>query len=320
MKLKLSISTIRGSLRTIMCAGFAAAMQGCFTGVESTPKISYSDVRKENIVQTAEQSFLSDVRPEAPKDWQPGKKFYVSDKKIGIMFMPSSDATSEDLAGKEIAYHDMRPFVNVTGDEITEIEFVSPLGKRLIYRDNTPWKDVMSKAQLEVPFTIEMSVVDSVRNQIAGKTYYANTPLWYTPDGTQAVNGLRHVPIEVVDVRPGNEFYPLSVVFRPADSERLFSMFMTIGNKPTSTRNFCTLFSFDNPREKYSYISNEVWNLIMHSRVRKGMTREECRLALGAPTTIGQRPSQGGMVEYWQYSDGIFLLFEDGGYLDYFRR
>ncbi len=304
----------------IACAGFVAAMQGCFTGVESTPKISYSDVKKENIVQSAEQAFLADVQPEAPKDWRPGKKFYVSDPKIGIMFLPSANASAEELAGKEISFHAMRPFVDITGVEITEIEFVSPQGNRLIYRDNTPWKDIESKSRLDVPFTIEMSIVDSVRNQIVGKTYYANTPLWYTPDGSMAVNGLRHVPVEVVDVRPGNDFYPLSVVFRPTDTDRQYSMFMTIGDKPTSTRNFCTLFSFDNPRVKYAYISNDVWNLIMHSRVQKGMTREECRLALGAPTTIGQRPAQGGMVEYWQYSDGIFLLFGDGGYLEYFRR
>lgn len=311
---------IKGSLRIILCAGFAAAMHSCFTGVESTPKISYSDVKKERIVQAPEQSFLSNVTAEPPQAWRPGKKFYVSDNKIGIMFLPSADATDEILAGKQISFHTMRPFVNLTGEEITEIEFVSPQGHRLIYRDNTPWKDIPAKPQLDVPFTIEMSIVDSVKNQILGKTYYASTPLWYTPDGAQAVNGLRHVPIEVVDVKPGNEFYPLRVVFRPTDTERTFSMFMTIGSKPTSTRNFHTLFSFDNPRDKYDYISDEVWNLIMHSRVRKGMTREECRLALGTPTTIGQRPAQGGMVEYWHYSDGIFLLFEDGGYLDYFRR
>lgn len=303
-----------------MCAGFVAAMQGCFTGVESTPKISYSDVKKENITLTPEQTFLADVKPEAPSQWRPGKRFYVTDPKIGIMFLPSATPSAEELAGKEISYHAMRPFVNVAGEEITEIEFVSPQGNRLIYRDNTPWKDIESRSRLDVPFTIEMSVVDSVRHQIVGKTYYANTPLWYTPDGSAAVNGLRHVAIEVVDVKPGNEFYPLSVVFHPTDTDRQFSMFMTIGDKQTSTRNFCTLFSFDNPRVKYNYITDDVWNLIIHSRVQKGMTREECRLALGAPTTIGQRPAQGGMVEYWQYSDGIFLLFGDGGFLDYFRR
>lgn len=308
------------SLRALACAGFAISFCACFTGVESTPKISYSDVKKENIAQRPEQSFLSNVAPQPPRDWQPGKEFFVSDNKISIMFLPSQDGNNENLAGKEIYFHAMRPFVNVTGDEITEIEFASPNGKRLIYRDNTPWKDIKEKDALDVPFTIELSVVEDVKKELVGKTFYAGTPLWYTPDGTMAINGLRHVPVEVVDVKPGNEFYPISVVFRPTDTERQFSMFMTIGSKPTSTRNFFTLFSFDNPREKYNYISDEVWNLIMHSRVRKGMTREECRLALGAPTTIGQRPSKGGMVEYWQYSDGIFLLFEDGGYLDYFRR
>lgn len=42
------------------------------------------------------------------------------------------------------------------------------------------------------------------------------------------------------------------------------------------------------------------------------MTRDECRLALGAPATTG-------MVEFWQYSDGIYLLFEEN-ILTRFRR
>ncbi|MCM1451613.1 MAG: hypothetical protein NC102_05105 [Clostridium sp.] len=315
-----STNIFKDARRLLACVGIMFALHGCFTGVESTPKISYSDVKKENITISPEQKFLSDVAPQPPRDWKAGKKFFVSDDKINIMFLPPANGVTESLTGKEITFHEMRPFVNVTGNEITEIEFISPSGKSLVYRDNTPWGNLNEKTQLEVPFTIETSIVDSVYSQIIGKTLYANTPLWYTPDGSMAVNGLRYVELEVTDVKPGNEFYPLSVVFRPTDSERQFSMFMTIGNKPTSTRNFSTLFSFENPRVKYSYISDEIWRLIVHSRVRKGMTREECRLALGAPTTIGQRPAQGGMVEYWQYSDGIFLLFEDGGYLDYFRR
>ena len=49
------------------------------------------------------------------------------------------------------------------------------------------------------------------------------------------------------------------------------------------------------------------------------MTREECRLALGAPTTLRRIPTYGGMRENWQYSDGVYLYFDDG-YLTQYRQ
>ena len=142
--------------------------------------------------------------------------------------------------------------------------------------------------------------------------YYIVSPLWYTPDGSEAVDGLRHVPVDIADVLPGNAAYPLRVVFTAEGDSGPHSVFMTLGKLRSSTRNFHTLFAFDNPKEKYPEIKDDVWQLIQHSRVREGMTPIECRLALGAPQTRGQRPTTAGMIEYWQYSSGTFLIFEDG--------
>lgn len=294
-------------------------LQSCFTGVEGSPRITYSDVKKEKIVLTPEQKFLSDIAPQPPKDWAQGKKFYVTDDKISIIFTSSSTGQINNLAGQELAFHSMQPVNSVTGEEVTEIELISPSGGRLYYRDNLPFADIEQRQSLEIPFTIEESLVDAVRKELNGNTYYAVTPLWYTADGSQAVNGLRHVPVEITEVLPGNSVYPIRVVFRPVDSEKYYSMYMTVGDNRTSTRNFYTLFAFDNPRKKYPAITDDTWQMIVHSRIKQGMTRDECRLALGSPQTIGQRPTSAGMVEYWSYTDGIYLLFEDG-YLSYFRR
>lgn len=138
-------------------------------------------------------------------------------------------------------------------------------------------------------------------------------------DGSKSVNGLRHIPVRIVDVMPGNGAFPLRVVFKPEDSTVNYSVYMSVGSMRTSTRNFDTLFAFENPRKQYPDITDDNWQLIMHSRVAEGMTRDECRLALGSPQTIGQRPARAGMVEYWSYSDGIYLLFEEG-YLTFYRR
>ncbi len=291
----------------------------CFTGVESTPKITAANVKKENIKTTAEQQFLADVGPQPPAQWAQGKQFYVADPKISIIFSSQSSPDKDYLYGKEIAFHSMYPVTSVTGEQVTEIEFVSPSGGRLFYRINTPYSEIADRQILEIPFTIEQDIVNDAKARMVGKLYYAVTPLWYSADGEQSINGLRHVPVEIKQVVPGNAVYPLRVVFKAEGDERLFSMYMTVGTQRNSTRNFDTLFAFDNPRKKYPQISDENWELIKHSRVSQGMSRDECRLALGSPQTIGQRPTTAGMVEYWSYSDGIYLLFEEG-YLSYFRR
>ena len=59
-------------------------------------------------------------------------------------------------------------------------------------------------------------------------------------------------------------------------------------------------------------MTDEVWDLVVHSRVRAGMTPAECRLALGAPNDYLRLPSTAGMVERWVYDDGVYLIFEDG--------
>lgn len=291
----------------------------CFTGVESTPRISASDVKKEKIKTTPEQQYLSDLLPQPPSLWSAGKQFFVTDPKISIIFTSQSSADRDNIAGSNIAFQRMYPVISVTGEEVTEFEFVSPHGGHLFYRDNTPFDQISARQQLEIPFTIEQDLVQQARQRLTGKEYYITSPLWYLADGSKSINGLRHIPVEVIDVMPGNDAFPLRVVFKPEGSAVNYSVYMSVGKSRASTRNFHTIFAFENPRKRYPDITDDHWQLIMHSQVAEGMTRDECRLALGSPQTIGQRPAIAGMVEYWSYSDGIYLLFEEG-YLTFFRR
>ena len=61
------------------------------------------------------------------------------------------------------------------------------------------------------------------------------------------------------------------------------------------------------------------WERITRGLVVEGMTKDECRLAMGSPRRISERPDQGGMREYWYYDGGCYLFFVDG-LLSQFRR
>ncbi|MDE5554138.1 MAG: hypothetical protein K2J10_03020, partial [Muribaculaceae bacterium] len=82
----------------------AALLNSCFTGIESTPRISAGDVRKRDAaVLTPEQKYLTDVKPMTPGSWTAGKRFYVTDDKISIIFQPD-DKIDDSLSGHDLVF------------------------------------------------------------------------------------------------------------------------------------------------------------------------------------------------------------------------
>jgi hypothetical protein len=300
-------------LHVLVCAVTLPVMTACFTGVESTPKITARDIKKQKIVEVAEKQFLSDVAGEKPSTWQAGKRLFVTDNRISLIFTPQSlggTVIPDSLAGKEIVLTGVSSVLSVTGDEEVQLSFIDNRGTQLNYRPGVLRSTFDERSQFEVPFTVEMSVVDAVSAKLTGNTYYILTARRSDAEGYE-VKGLRYIPVTITRVTPGNANQPLRVYFTDVSGHE-YSVLMTIGNDPTSTRNFDTIFAFDNPRTKYDSITDRVWGLIMRSEIETGMTSNECRLALGAPNDYTRVPTTGGMVERWSYDNGVYLIFEDG--------
>lgn len=288
-------------------------LAGCFTGVESTPKITKSDVAKANIRVTEEQKFLADIQQERPSQWTKGKKFLVTDNKISYVLKSDTPTDTAKLKGTVLAFNGLKQVVGITGDGAAEIDFTDAArGTQYYYRPEISYGELLDKEYIDIPFTIDLALVDSVRSRIVGNQYYITTPLWYSRDGTSGQRRYRHVAVVVDGVEPGNSEYPLRVLFHMPSDPTPYSVFMSVGDKRTSTRNFDKLFAFEDPRTKYPTIKDDTWRLIVNSKVKYGMTKDECRLALGAPAVHGERPTTSGMVEYWQYSDGVYLVFQEG--------
>lgn len=290
----------------------ATALGSCFTGIESTPRISSGDVRKREAAElTPEQKFLSEVVHEAPARWTAGKRFYVSDDKISIIFQP--DAPDVSLTGKELVFESIEDIPSVTGEGASVLTFaVDGVDGRFRYTVNMPRKKLLARDRLEVPFTIESSLVAAISSMMKGNTYYISTPKWHQASDSKAVTGRRHIPVTITRVLPGSYIYPLKVYFSPEGSDQEYWIPMTFGNDRSATRNFDALFHFENPRLRFPRISDEKWQMITESRVIDGMTRDEARLALGAPNSYRTIPVINAIVEEWSYDDGVYLIFEDG--------
>ena len=318
----MSLRTKRLVTLCMTVAMMAPVMQSCFTGVDSTPKITEREIKRQKVKVTPEQLFLSDIAAEAPAQWKPGKKLYVTDNRIVLIFSTGIDGHTSDipdsLGGSEITLTSVDYATGLTGADEVQFTFRDDAGNTLLYRPGLSRSTFVSDTSLTVPFTIDPDMVAAVDARMQGNTYYLLTPRRTAPDGSQH-DGLRYVPVTIAAVRPGDSNYPLRVFFTEKASPDTLSVLMTAGNNRTSTRNFDKLFSFDNPRKNYPAITDEVWEMIQHSRVRTGMTPDECRLALGAPTEYLRYPGVASVIERWTYGDGVYLFFEDG-VLTRFRR
>lgn len=317
--------SVHARLRILPAVAFtlaASLMQGCFTGVESTPRITAKDIRKQKASETAEQQFLLDVNPERPLLWRPGKEFFVADNRIALIFTPdAADADSlPKLAGKTLTLKSVGKARGITGEEEMEFTFTaSGVSRPLAYRPGITSRQFDTIPRLDIPFAVDKDLVSEVAARMKGNTYYILTPRRLDSAGIQT-SGLRYIPVRITDVTPGDANYPIRVAFtEAADTSRQYSLLMTVGTGRTSTRNFHTLFAFTDPRLRYPQITDDVWALIQRSQIRQGMTPDECRLALGAPNEYLRIPTTGGMAERWSYDNGVYLFFEDG-MLTRFRR
>lgn len=288
----------------------AAAVSSCFTGIESTPRITGEDVRAQGVRYTSEQAFAEHIASLPPRAWEPGKQWKAADSRIAMIFTAASTGT-DSLGGKTLTLESIDSVSTVLGTREIELVLRGPAGERLFYRPAVNTADWADRPSLAIPFAIELSAVETADSMMRDNTYYITTPVWYDAEG-RAISGLRHIPVRVTRVLPGTERYPLCVAFMPPGGDIERYILMTYGPSSSATRNFDRLFSFDNPRKAYPRISDATWELIVRSQVAEGMTRDECRLALGTPASIDRGATRGYEIERWSYDNGVYLLFEDG--------
>ncbi len=282
----------------------AVSLHSCYTGVEVTPRITERQVNREVGTPSAESKLLTSVSGEAPASWAPGKVFTVTDGKVSVAYLPAS-ISSELHPGDTLRYERMTPATTLTGAKMTDLTFLTPDGQRLTHRVETPPETFLASKSAALPFLVEATVIDSVRNILKGRTLWTLTLQRYSLDG-KSTGGNKFQKVTVTDVRAGKGEYPVEVIL---GDEMLY---LTVEPQNHSPRRFSNLFSLTDPRKNYRHISDKNWNMITRGQVADGMTMEECRLALGAPKEIERTATYEALMERWTYENGIYLLFSDG--------
>lgn len=288
-------------------------LTSCFTGIESTPKITESDVRRENAQTVSkERTFGQTLVPDSLPSWCEGREFKVVDDRIKLLFSSTSDNALPPV-GSIIRFHEAVPVLSMTGDSVTVMKFLSggQAADTLEYKIDTGIDELKSRATVTLPFVIDMEFVGKVNGMLRGKVLYLLTPNRYTLDGTR-MQGRKFIPVTVTEVVAGNTDFPLRVLFTEDSAADTCAMLMSAGAGKLSSRNFDSLFSLTDPRQRYPLITDENWEAITRGKVRIDMTRDECRLSVGTPSEVIRGHNYSSAYERWIYTNGALLEFEDG--------
>lgn len=301
----------RAKVVLLVCSAFLG-LTGCFTGIESTPKITSKELKKQDVTEITEKRFLDGIDQQAPSLWKPGKKFYIADNRASRGAWRVEPAYVSDSLEGAIAVLSVVDTVSTLTDSVeVRLLFTIPQKNAVMeFRTGKTMNQWNNLNSFTLPHLIDMDVVDAVSSRLIGKTFYI-LPARRTGANSNDTIGTRYQPVRIIDVSPATESTPLRVAF--VDNENhVASLLMTVGDAGASRRSFETLFALDNPRQRYKQITDDFWEKIIHGKICLGMTPDECRLALGAPDSRLSIPTTAGMVDRWNYTDGVYIIFEDG--------
>lgn len=306
----------RSVARMILMLLCLCSLGACSTGIEGTKTIKMSREDKRLSRKSDEELLSERITSQPITDWHKGKRFLVADNKAALVYdirsNGSSASTADSVAGAVVRLNGLASATTPGGGNVSVIELRN---ENLVMTYNvgrTVANDTLFTAS-DMPMMIDLDMVQLADSLLRERKVWTNSRLWY--DAADAkLDGEKFRPVTILSVVPGDIYFPLKVNFRTSDGV-VASMLMNPSSRRPSgneSRTFPSLFLLDDPRDKYSSISEEFWNLICKGKVANGMTKTECRLALGAPSDVVSGHDWDSLLDVWKYSDGSYLQFQDG--------
>lgn len=289
---------------------------GCSTGIENTKTIKMSRAEQRIAQDTPEEKVMKDFRASTVDEWEVGKLFLVSDNRASLVFEASDiNAYERKLEGDTLIFKGLSSKSTPVGTQELMLIFTDGTREYRYATSKTPEVATKSLTSMDVPMLIDLDLVKKTADALVGKLVWTRTLIWYDDNGNK-IRGRQFVPVTIEDVKPGNMVFPLKVYIKD-DTGKEALLFMNIRNSGIESRSFQSLFYVSDPKLKYSSILPEIWEFIRDGKVKVGMTKEECKLALGNPSDVNAGHDWNSTIEFWQYPDGKFLRFEDGLLIDY---
>ena len=292
---------------------FCFTFTSCFTGIESTKKINLSREDRKKANPTPEELFTEQIQATPLKSWERGRRFIASDDKALLVIVPQKGLLPvgpDSIKGKVVEFVGVESKINAAGKLTVSLLFSDNVyvyaydtGKEF----QTAMEEMMSD---QIPMVIDEDMITQARQLLVGQNFWTRSNLWYDREGNR-IDGKKFVEVTVEDVLPGNMVFPLMLEIKSSDNEIAY-VFMNFGHADNESRSFSNIFSLSDIRKHYPSIESETWDYITKAKVKVGMTKEECRLALGNPTDLNSGHDYSQTLDIWIYENGRVLWFEDG--------
>lgn len=142
-----------------------------------------------------------------------------------------------------------------------------------------------------------------------------NKKLFFLKDPLSA-HQTQFIPVTITNVGMGSTllYGPIKIIYAVESGKEYEIELKLSGTNIYSGggKKFNDVFRFNNPKNKYPEISEEIWKLIQNGKVRIGMTEKECELSWGKPEKINTTVLSSGKQEQWVYSASSYLYFDEG--------
>lgn len=290
--------------------GLSLCFSSCSTGIENTKTIKYTKSDKKELASSPEESLIGDILPEPLKDWKKGKRFMISDDRAALVFENRSNQPYSKLKGKEVAFEGLVDRISPGGDSKVSIVFSDGKNEYLYPTGKNRSEALDGITSLDIPMLIDLATVDSYRKKLEGIKVWTRSSLRYTKDGEKFA-GKRFVPVTIKEIAPGDMLFMIHLVVTDENGEESMA-YMNPIHRGLESRTFADLFFVADPKIRHSSIRPEIWELICEGKVKSGMTKEECKLALGNPDDVATGHDWNQTIDIWNYKNGMYLQFQDG--------
>ena len=168
---------------------------------------------------------------------------------------------------------------------------------------------------------VYMGDIDIARKLLIGKTLYLKKEIDLVSDAGYQNSSLKYCPVKVINIGAGTrQNEPVKIIYEYHRKEYYVCLNLSYTNfyytdyqlDKYDDENFYNIFSFTNPRKKYLNISPVNWDFICRSKVRIGMSKQECKLSWGEPVDINISLGKWGKHEQWVYGSNSYLYFDNG--------
>jgi len=297
-----------------------------FTAYSQNPYNVKAASEEEKIPQktlSKEEKFVSENFPFINMaDWQPGMKFIIEpdyldiDNRLDLKPRKNSSYSEQPLQ-KDYAWKivELKEVKNSTNKSYFTFECE---GQKLIYVSPLNLSDLKKSLSFShINHLVYLKDIDKSKELLLNKQLYILTERWLKENEAKGeyIHSQKFVPVTITNIGMGETDGPVKIIFKTADGTENFLNVRFSGINTSSKIfgiDFVDAFSFDNPRDLYPEISDEMWTMIQNGRVKIGMTKTEAELAWGKPKEINTDIYGSSSQEQWVYSSSSYIYFENG--------